>query len=185
MASEPVLTGRGALALTVTGEPSATVGLSQTMVLTNAWDPGLSFWYRPLDPGTGDRFRVTLTLVTETISTTLPVSGTITPTLPVTLSMSVSEPVTITPPVTEPITITVRVTTTHVLTPALDQGGWHHLWQAAGPPESFLTGTVSVLFELWSEGQGTTSGVYVDQVSLGATPGGPYKVYLPAINKLW
>jgi len=186
--SEPVRTGHGALALANTGEQSATVGVSQIMVITNAWEPGLSFLYRTSVTGTNDLFRVVLTLVTETISTTVPPTETVTSTLKavpdVVLTSPVSEPVTSTPPITGPITITVRVTTTQTFTPALTEEGWQHLWYAVGPAESFLSGTVSVLFEVWSDGQGASADVHVDQVSMGATPGGPFKTYLPAVTKL-
>jgi hypothetical protein len=182
--SEPVLTGRGALYLNASGQQAAAVGVSQTMVLTKAWEPGLSFWYHPSTPGGEGVFQVSLTLVTKTVSTTLPYSDTISSTLASGPAPSRAESLTSTLPVTEPVTTTIRVTTTHVITPDLTVEGWQHLWSPVGPPEAFVTGTVTVLFELWNEGQATFTGVYIDQVSVGAKPGGPYKTYLPAIRTL-
>jgi hypothetical protein len=175
--------------LTVT--PSATtVRISQTVVLTDAWAPVLSFWYRA---GSGDAavvdgedsFRVVLTVVTQTISTTLPLTSTITPTLPVSLTASVrlpvTDPITSTPPVTEPITCTVKVTTTQILSPSLGGEGWQYVWTHVGPPDAALTGTVTVDLEVRNDGDEVETTVFVDEVSLGSTLGAPHKVYLPMI----
>ena len=71
------------------------------------------------------------------------------------------------------------LTSERVFTPALDVEGWHHQWYYVGARESALTGTVMFQFEVWNDGDGTSTTVYLDEVNLGATRGGPYKRYLP------
>jgi hypothetical protein len=152
---EPVHTGLGALALGGAPSPgplasppiSITVGVTQTVVVIDAWEPALSFWYRPVSTDTDDLFNVVLTVVTESISTTLP------------------------------------VTITRVFTPALDADGWQHLWYYPGLPHAALTGTVTIRFQVWQDGDDAATTVFLDEVSLGATPGGPYGVYLPLVVK--
>jgi hypothetical protein len=149
LVTEPVHTGRGALALGTpgmiesTGPESVTVGVSQTVVVTNTWEPVLSFWYRPSITGSTGLLSVALTVVTRTVSTTLP------------------------------------VTTTYVFTPALDAEGWSHRWTYAGLPETALTGTVTIRFQVRPRDGMSATDVYLDEVSLGAGWGGPYKAYLP------
>ena len=177
--SDVVHTGLGAAVLGISATVSGTSGLSQTVVLTDAWEPGLAFWYQPLGGDPDDRFQVVLTLVTETLSVTLP----LTPTQPPTLALGAGSPLSATPPVTGPVTTTLRVTTTAVYTPPLDGEGWQHLWYSVGPPESALTGTVTIRFEVWNDGDDEPTTVYLDEVSLGATPGGPFKAYLPLVMR--
>jgi hypothetical protein len=153
--AEPVHTGLGALALGGAPSPgllvsppvSITVGVTQAVVVTGAWEPALSFWYRPVSTDTDDLFNVVLTVVTESISTTLP------------------------------------VTTTRVFTPSLDADGWQHLWYYPGLPRAALTGTVTIRFQVWQDGDEAATTVFLDEVSLGATPGGPYGIYLPLVLK--
>jgi hypothetical protein len=153
--AEPVHTGLGALALGGAPSPgllvsppvSITVGVTQAVVVTGAWEPALSFWYRPVSTDTDDLFNVVLTVVTESISTTLP------------------------------------VTTTRVFTPPLDADGWQHLWYYPGLPRAALTGTVTIRFQVWQDGDEAATTVFLDEVSLGATPGGPYGIYLPLALK--
>jgi hypothetical protein len=163
--TEPVHTGRQALALggappltTEGAEQQALIaGVTQTVVLTAAWEPALSFWYRS-EAGDGDGapstgsaavFNVTLSVTARTISPTLP------------------------------------VTTTRVYTPDLDASGWQHRWYYPGPREAALTGTVTIGFHLRdpAPGDGPMTTVYLDEISLGATPGGPHRVYLPLTLK--
>jgi hypothetical protein len=139
----PVHTGHHALALGGTAAVSSTTGVTQTSVLTDAWEPVLSFWYRPVTDDADDRFHVTLTVVTQTAGTTLP------------------------------------VTATHVFTPDLQGGAWQQAWYQAGLPDAALSGRVTVGFHLWNDGDAAVTTVYLDEVSLGSTPGGPHKVYLP------
>lgn len=153
--AEPIHTGLGALALGGAPSPgllaspavSSTVGVTQSVVMTDAWEPVLSFWYRPVSTDPDDLFNVVLTVVTESTSGTLPVS------------------------------------TTHVFTPPLDTGGWRHLWYYPGLPHAALTGTVSIRFQVWQDGDDAATAVFLDEVSLGATPGGPWGIYLPLVLK--
>jgi len=177
--SEPLHTGLGALALGGSAQVSFTAGLTQTVVLTGAWEPGLSLWYQPLSADLDDLFHIVLTLVTETVSTTL----TLSPPLALRATFPLTEPITPTPPITGPITTTLKVTTTSVYTPPLDVEGWQHLWYNVGPPERALTGTVTIRFQVWNDGDAAPTTVYLDEVSLAATPGGPFKAYLPLVSR--
>ena len=171
--AEPVHTGLGALALGGGPSPgllasppvSITVGVIQTVVVTDAWEPALSFWYRPVSTDTDDLFNVVLTVVTESISTTLPVTPSATL------------------PTSGPITSTLTVTLTRVFTPRLTADGWQHLWYYPGMPHAALTGTVTIRFQVWQDGEGAATTVFLDEVSLGATPGGPQGIYLPLVLK--
>ncbi len=147
--TEPVHTGHGALALGGAAGVTFTAGVTQSMVITDSWEPVLSFWYNPVWTGAGDRFNVFLTVVTQTTSATLP------------------------------------VTLTHVLTPALDVPGWTHLAYRLGPLDVALSGTVTLNFQLWHApgSNPVTSTLYLDEVSLGRTMGGPHKAYLPLVQK--
>jgi hypothetical protein len=139
--TEPVHTGQYALAL------SHTVGVSQSVVLAGAWEPALSFWYRPVTTDTGDVFNVILTVVTQTVTPALSAS------------------------------------TTRILTPSLEAGGWRHFWYSPGRPDAYLTGTVTMHFQMYDDGDQAATTVCLDEVSLGSTPGGPYKVYLPLATR--
>jgi len=147
--TEPVHTGYSALALSGAAGVTLTAGVTQSVVITDSWEPALSFWYNPVGIGASDRFNVFLTVVTQTTSTTLP------------------------------------VTLTHILTPALDTPGWAHLAYHLGPPDIALSGTVDIRLQLWhtSGGNPVTSTLYLDEVSLGRATGGPYKAYLPLVQK--
>jgi hypothetical protein len=162
----PIHTGHYALALGSGELVSGTTGVSQTLVLTDAWEPALSFWYRPTTTDTdGLVFHAILTVVTQTISATLPVT-------PLVHAAT---------PLTAPVTSTLTVTTTHVFTPDLGTGGWQHQWYRVGRPETYVTGTVTIQFEVWRGDEDEWTAVYVDEVSLGGTPGGPHKAYLPLV----
>jgi hypothetical protein len=165
----PVHTGRGALALLpgVGTPPSRTIGVSQTAVVSGAWEPALSFWYRANEVEAGDRFNVVLTVVTDALTATAPV----TPAAGVLTG-------------TEPVTTTVPVTITRVFTPSLAREGvWHHFWCYPGLPRAYLTGTVAIEFRAWNAGDGGDLVVYLDEVSLSSTPGGPYGTFLPVVRR--
>jgi hypothetical protein len=155
--SDTVHTGRGAVAL-ATEPPTATVSLSQTVVLTGAWQPALGFWYRAREAGDEaggeSAFHVVLTVVTETLSATLGAAG--------------------------PPTATVAVTSTQVLTPPLGVAGrWFYFWSPVGPPDSAVSGRVTVDFRLRGEPGEALPALYLDEVGLGPLPGGPWRLYLP------
>lgn len=153
--AEPAHTGHGALALGGTPTVSLpltlpvgfTIGVTQTVVVTDAWEPVLSFWYHPVSTDTGTLFYVVLHVVTQTVSPTLP------------------------------------VTTTLILTPPLAVTGWQHLWTPVGPEESSLTAAVTIQFQLQGDGDDRAAMVCLDEVSLGATPARPYRLYLPLVLK--
>lgn len=162
---DPVHTGRGALALG--GAEDGGVGLGQTGALTGAWEPVLSFWYLPVDADPADCLEVRLTLVQQVLSPTLPLSVTGLLTAP------------------GPITATVPVTSQVVLTPTLDGAGWQHLSAAVGPPDAAFTAMVDLQF-WWVAAESDSMGrVYLDEVSLGAMPGGPFRAYLPLGVRFW
>jgi hypothetical protein len=167
--SDPVHTGHGALALGGTAPFGYTVGVTQSTVLTDTWQPALSFWYRPATTTADGPFNVILTVVTRTISTTLPLT-------PSVRSGAI---------LSEPITTTLSVTTTHVYTPALDVEGWQHQWYYIGPLDAPMTGTATIFFRVSHDpaADSVATTVYLDEVSLGASSGGPYQIYLPLIQK--
>jgi hypothetical protein len=68
-------------------------------------------------------------------------------------------------------------------TPALDGEGWQHQWYSLGVGEDYFTGTVTIRFEVWNDGDELDTTVYLDEVSLGRTPGGPFRMYFPIIRK--
>jgi hypothetical protein len=142
----PVHTGHGALALGSDAPGPLSLGVSQTVSLTNSWEPVLSFWYNVAAAGAQDVLRVVLSVE--------PQEGGTTPAL----------------------------NATQVFTPSLGVAGWRHQWYYAGPRESYLTGTVTVRLEVTHAGVEETA-VYLDEVSLGATPGGPFKICLPLAGR--
>jgi hypothetical protein len=154
--AEPVHTGHHALALGGAPPAGGTSTVSQTLVLAGAWEPALAFWYRPATEDAEDLdFRVVVTVASEG-------SGAVRP-----ASSAAGE-----------VTAATPVTTTYVFTPDLEVSGWHPQWYRVGQPEAYLTGRVTVQFEAGREDEGLAA-VYLDEVSLGATLGGPYKIYLP------
>jgi hypothetical protein len=183
--SGPVHSGLAALSMggTEPEGPSAgaslTTSVSQTLVLTGAWEPALSFWYQPVTNvtrgplGAGDALNVILTVVTETISPTLPMPPDVHAALAVL-------PAT---PLSDVVTSTRTVTTVHLFTPSLDVEGWQHEWYRFGPLEMGFTGTVTIQFQLRKASDGSLTSLYLDEVSLGSTPGGPHKSYLPLVLK--
>jgi hypothetical protein len=67
--------------------------------------------------------------------------------------------------------------------PSLDAEGWQHQWYSLGVGEDYFTGAVTIQFEVSNDGDESTTTVYLDEVSLGRTPGGPFKMYFPIIQK--
>jgi len=66
---------------------------------------------------------------------------------------------------------------------SLDGDGWQHQWFSLGVGEEYFTGTVTIRFEVENDGDESATAVYLDEVSLGRTPGGPFKFYFPIIGK--
>jgi hypothetical protein len=163
--AEPVHTGHHALALTCDAQVSTTAAVSQTVVLTDAWEPALSFWYQPTGTDPDDVLTVSLTLVSESVRPALSVSR-----LEDGPTFAAGR-----------VTSSQTVTTTQVFTPAMEIEGWQHVWYYLGWPERAVTGTVTVRLGVGNDGEGVTTTVYVDEVSLGATPGGPHRLYLPLV----
>jgi hypothetical protein len=77
--------------------------------------------------------------------------------------------------------ILTSATETRVLTPSLGGDDWQHQWLYAAEEDAYFTGTVTIHFRLRDDGDSTASSVYLDEVSLGSTAGGPFKAYLPLI----
>ncbi len=159
-----VHTGRGAALLAQAsdkaaeiGQPfAATVSLSQTVVLTDAWRPALSFWYRDEASGEEEGLNVVLTVVTPTL-----------------VSAALDG---------RPAGPTAGMTTTRILTPTLHtEGRWRHFWSYVSLSRAALTGTVTVAFRLQNQAGGEPLAVYLDEVTLAATPGGPWQVYVPLV----
>jgi hypothetical protein len=72
---------------------------------------------------------------------------------------------------------------TVVFTPSLAVGDWQHLAYRIGQPGTTFAGEVTVRLQARS-GEGMTGTiVYVDEVSLGSGPGGPYKLLLPLARR--
>jgi hypothetical protein len=68
-------------------------------------------------------------------------------------------------------------------TPSLDGDGWQRQWYSLGVGEEYFTGPVAIHFDVWNDGDESPTTVYLDEVSVGRTPGGPFRVYFPLINK--
>jgi hypothetical protein len=147
--AQPVHTGHSALKLGGTAGVTFTSGVTQSAVLTDSWEPVLSFWYNPVETGGDDRFNVVLTMVSQAAGAAQ------------------------------------SVTVTQVLTPTLDVTGWTHLAHRLGPLDTALSGTVTLIFQLWHTpgSNPVTSILYLDEVSLGGTMGGPHKAYVPLVWK--
>ncbi|MGD9048423.1 MAG: carboxypeptidase-like regulatory domain-containing protein, partial [Anaerolineae bacterium] len=72
---------------------------------------------------------------------------------------------------------------TRVLTPSLAGDDWQHVWMYAASANAYFTGTVTIHFRLRDDGDSSASTVYLDEVSLGRTAGGPFRAYLPLALK--
>jgi hypothetical protein len=146
----PVHTGQGAVLLTA---QEGAAGLSQTAVISGAWEPALSFWYRPVVPAAGDALQVTV-------------------------SLTGSEP-----PGVESLTSSPPVTATQVLTLSLAAGDWQFFSWQPGPPGAAFSGTATVEFRLLEDGQEPAAAVCLDEVRLAPGPGGPRRLFLPLLGK--
>jgi hypothetical protein len=151
--TDPVHTGYGALVLSGQEGVPASTGVTQTIELAGSWEPALSLWYRPQSSDPDDRFNIVLTSVVDA-----------------TPGAQSSDPHS-----------EQAVTTTRVFTPSLEAGDWQHLWFYPGPPEAYFTGTVTVHLRLEDDGDAAVTSVYLDEVSLGKTMGGPFRSYFPVI----
>jgi hypothetical protein len=69
------------------------------------------------------------------------------------------------------------------LTPSLAAGGWQFFSRRLGPADAAFSGTVTVEFRLLEDGQAPAAVLYLDEVRLAPTPGGPFKIYLPLLNR--
>jgi hypothetical protein len=165
VAADPIHTGYGALALSGQEGGATMAGVTQTVELAGSWEPALSLWYRPQSSDPDDRFNIVLTSVVEAASPTPPV---------LTPHTGAQSP--------EPHA-NQAVTTTYVFTPSLASDGWQHVWYYPGPPEAYFTGTVMVHLRLEDDGDAAVTSVYLDEVSLGRTMGGPFRSYLPLVRK--
>jgi hypothetical protein len=165
LVTAPVHTGRGAAALGGDDGLGGTTVLSQTVALASSWEPALAFWYRPANPDAdGDTFRVTLTAIVDR-SNRAPALGVVPAS-----GGGFDWPAGMTE---------VR---TYVITPSLEVADWQHASLSLGS-EAYLSGTVTLQFQMWDDGDATATMVYVDEVSLGRTPGGSHKSYLPVISR--
>ncbi len=157
---EPVHTGYGAVMLggeaEVSGGTAYRSGIRQTKSLTRSWNPNLSFWYLPETVDSDDQFTVSLTVVGDSVvSEQLDRGGPETPVTPQSL----------------------------LFTPSLDAAGWQHQWYSLGTGDAYFTGTVTIELEVWNDGDESAMTVYLDEVSLGRTPGGPLRVFFPLVSR--
>jgi hypothetical protein len=161
--ADPVHTGSGALALGGDALAGFSTGVTQTLILTRSWEPALSFWYRADAVDADDVFNVDLTAVAEAAHSTLSAE----------IGADSSS---------SPKPSMHELAATRTVTPSLDSSNWQHL--ALYPvPEGYFTGTVTIQFRLRDGGDGAGTVVYLDEVSLGCTSGGPYRGYFPLVMK--
>lgn len=155
-----VHTGNGAAMLGGQAELSREVdywsGLEQTVSLVRSWSPNIAFWYLPESADSDDLFKLTLTMVSDATTSDLAGEGGYEPS---------------------------STEQSLVFTPTLAVEGWQHQWYSIGAADAYFTGTVTIQLEVWNDGDGLPTSVYVDEVSLGRIPGGPFRTYLPIIGK--
>jgi hypothetical protein len=153
---DPVHTGHRAAMLAGQASVSSTTGVGQTVALARSWNPNLSFWYLPASTDSDDSFEVTLTVVPDVAGSSPPPAAT---------------------------HQSAATSTSLALTPVLEADGWQHQWYSLGVGEAYFTGTVTIQFEVWNDGDESPTTVYLDEVSVGRTPGGPFRTYFPLISK--
>ena len=157
---DSVHTGHGAVMLggpaALSWEVAYRSAVEQTVSLARSWSPNISFWYLPETADNEDQFKVTLTVIGD--STAANVKGD-------SGSQAIAAPQSV------------------VFSPALDVEGWQHQWYSLGAGDAYFTGTVTIQLEVWNDGDGSPTTVYVDEVSLGRTPGGPFRTYLPIVGE--
>ncbi len=155
----PIHTGLGAAMLggPLDGAPEEgyVSGLQQTSItLANSWNPNLSFWYLPEVGDDDAEFSVTLTVISDAAVSDVPAGD-----------------------------ASRAVATVVEFAPSLDVDGWQQQWYSLGVGEAYFTGTVTIQFDVWNDGDESATAVYLDEVSLGRTPGGPFRAYLPFVSK--
>lgn len=160
--SDPAHTGHGALSLGGDAPVGFSVGVTQSVSLTGARKPALSFWYRPLTADPDGVLNVILTVLTPPASSALPAGPRAESTAPL-----------------DGIPASA-VATTSVFTPSLAASDWQHL-SLSPVPEAFFTGTMLIHFQVRNDAGDSPTTVFLDEVSLGRTSGGPYRTYLPQI----
>ncbi|NIV29283.1 MAG: hypothetical protein GWN58_07185 [Anaerolineae bacterium] len=156
VATAPLHTGEGAAMLAGQASVSSRTGVEQTVELARSWNPNLSFWYFPESTDSDDLFEVTLSVVPDAVGTSGPSSA-----------------------AGEPVADLLSL----ALTPSLEVDGWQHQWYSLGVGDAYFTGTVTIRFEVWNDGDESPTTVYLDEASVGRTPGGPFRAYFPLINK--
>ena len=82
--------------------------------------------------------------------------------------------------VTETTSPTLPVTTTLIFTPDLGVGGWQHQWYPVAHGAA-LSGTIAIRFRLHGQAGAQAPTLYLDEVSLGRTPGGAHAIHLPMV----
>jgi hypothetical protein len=80
------------------------------------------------------------------------------------------------------LTLTV-LSDTLTFTPSLAADGWQHQWYSLGVGEAYFTGTVTIYFNVRNDGDESPTTVYLDEASLGRTPGGPFRTHLPLVSR--
>jgi hypothetical protein len=79
----------------------------------------------------------------------------------------------------------VEASRTLVFTPPLQAEGWRHQWYSLGQSDRSFTGTATIEFHVGhvpAAAEATTA-IYLDEVSLGRTAGGPWRIYLPSVTR--
>jgi hypothetical protein len=155
-----VHTGQGAVMLGGEAEVSLgeeyCSGIMQTTSLSRSWNPNLAFWYLAETADDDDQLSVTLTVLGDPTGSD---------------QAGREDPE------------NVAAVQSFVITPAMDAEGWQHGWYSLGAGDAYFTGTVTIQLEVWNDGDGSPTTVFLDEVSLGRTPGGPFRTYLPLVSK--
>ena len=157
---DTVHTGRGAVMLggeaEVRPDEEYCSGIMQTTSLARSWNPNLAFWYLAETADDDDQLSVTLTVLGDPTGSDQAGRG-------------------------DPEN--VAALQSFVIAPAMDAEGWQHAWYSLGAGDAYFTGTVTIQLEVWNDGDGSPTTVFLDEVSLGRTPGGPFRTYLPLVGK--
>jgi hypothetical protein len=83
--------------------------------------------------------------------------------------------------VNEALSPTLPITSTLVYTPDISLGGWQHQYYPASSPGATVSGTVTVRLRLQGPAGPESTTLFLDEVSLGRTPGGPHALHLPMV----
>jgi hypothetical protein len=152
----------GQVAVMLGGEADASLdgeyrsGIMQTTLLARSWNPNLAFWYLAETADDDDELSVTLTLLGDPTGSDQAERG-------------------------DPENMAALQS--FVIAPVMDAEGWQHAWYSLGVGDAYFTGTVTIQLEVWNDGDGSPTAVFLDEVSLGRTPGGPFRTYLPLVGK--